>query len=133
MFPLLRSITPKMLRHFPQLDVAHAHYTRDYVIAAFTFFSVAVCLTFEVNASVERQYILGGIAFTSLILMLLGENKETRIQVIVAAAFATWDAHFASIYMGGYTYRLEHVPALLPPVHGMVSATAIALPASAPF
>ena len=122
-----------MLRHFPQMNVAHPHRTRDYVIAAFTFFCVAVCLNFEVNASLERQYILGGIAFVSLIMMLLGENKETRIQVIVAVAFATWGEHFASIYMGGYTYRFENVPAYVPPGHGMVYLTAIAMARSGLF
>lgn len=133
MFLLFSSVIPRMLRHFPQLNVAHAHRTRDYVIAAFTFFSVAVCLTFEVNASLERQYILGGIAFVSLIMMLLGENRETRLQVIVAVAFATWGEHFASIYMGGYTYRFENVPAYVPPGHGMVYLTAIALARSGLF
>ncbi|HKO29662.1 MAG TPA: hypothetical protein VJU54_00865 [Nitrospiraceae bacterium] len=122
-----------MLRHFPQLNVAHPHRTRDYVIAAFTFFSVVVCLTLEVNASLERQYILGGIAFVALIMMLLGENRETRLQVIVAVAFATWGEHFASIYMGGYTYRFENVPAYVPPGHGMVYLTAIALARSGLF
>ena len=130
---LLRSMIPGMLRHFPQLNVAHAHRTRDYVIAAFTFFSVVVCLGLEANASLERQYILGGIAFISLILMLLGENRETRLQVIVAVAFATWGEHFASIYMGGYTYRFENVPAYVPPGHGMVYLTAIALARSGLF
>ncbi len=122
-----------MLRHFPQINVAHAHRKRDYVIAAFTFFCVAVCLNFEVNASLERQYILGGIAFVSLIVMLLGENRETRMQVLVAVAFATWGEHFASIYMGGYTYRFENVPAYVPPGHGMVYLTAIALARSGLF
>ena len=122
-----------MLRHFPQSNVAHAHRIRDYVIAGFTFFCVAVCLNFEVNASLERQYILGGIAFVSLIMMLLGENRETRIQVVVAVAFATWGEHFASIYMGGYTYRFENVPAYVPPGHGMVYLTAIAMARSGLF
>ena len=122
-----------MFRHFPQVNVAHAHRTRDYVIAGFTFFCVAVCLNFEVNASLERQYILGGIAFVSLIMMLLGENRETRIQVVVAVAFATWGEHFASIYMGGYTYRFENVPAYVPPGHGMVYLTAIAMARSGLF
>jgi hypothetical protein len=122
-----------MLRHFPQLGVAHPHRTRDYVIAAYTFFAVAICLTFEVNASLERQYILGGIAFVSLLVMLLGEKREARIQVLVAVAFATWGEHFASIYMGGYTYRFENVPAYVPPGHGMVYLTAIALARSGLF
>ena len=133
MFLLLHSMIPSMLRHFPQLNVAHAHRTRDYVIAAFTFFSVVVCLTLELNASLERQYILGGIAFVSLIMMLLGENRETRLQVCVAVAFATWGEHFASIYMGGYTYRFENVPAYVPPGHGMVYLNAIALARSGLF
>lgn len=64
-----------MLRHFPELNVAHPHRTRDYVIAAYTFLAVAVCLTLEVNASLGRQYVLGGIAFVSLLVMLLGEKK----------------------------------------------------------
>jgi hypothetical protein len=122
-----------MLRHFPQLGVAHPHRTRDYVIAAYTFFAVAVCLTLEINASLERQYVLGGIAFVSLLVMLLGEKKDARIQVLVAVAFATWGEHFASIYMGGYTYRFENVPAYVPPGHGMVYLTAIAMARSGLF
>ena len=122
-----------MLRHFPESNVAHPHRTRDYVIAAYTFFAVAVCLTLEVNASLERQYVLGGIAFVSLLVMLLGEKRDARIQVLVAVAFATWGEHFASIYMGGYTYRFENVPAYVPPGHGMVYLTAIAMARSGLF
>lgn len=122
-----------MLRHFPELNVAHPHRTRDYVIAAYTFLAVAVCLTLEVNASLGRQYVLGGIAFVSLLVMLLGEKKDARIQVLVAVAFATWGEHFASIYMGGYTYRFENVPAYVPPGHGMVYLTAIAMARSGLF
>ncbi|MGH7182122.1 MAG: hypothetical protein ACREJN_09110 [Nitrospiraceae bacterium] len=122
-----------MLRHFPQVAVAHPHRIRDYVIAAYTFFAVAVCLTFEVDASLERQYILGGIAFVSLLVMLLGEKTEARMQVIVAVVFATWGEHFASIYMGGYTYRFGNVPAYVPPGHGMVYLTAIAMARSGLF
>jgi hypothetical protein len=122
-----------MLRHFPQLGVAHPHRTRDYVIAVYTFFAVAVCLTLEIDASLERQYVLGGIAFVSLLVMLLGEKRDARIQVLVAVAFATWGEHFASIYMGGYTYRFENVPAYVPPGHGMVYLTAIAMARSGLF
>ena len=129
----MKVLRSTMLRHFPQLDVAHPHRSRDYVIAAYTFFAVAICLTLEVNASLERQYVLGGIAFVSLLVMLLGEQREARLQVLVAVAFATWGEHFASIYMGGYTYRFENVPAYVPPGHGMVYLTAIAMARSGLF
>jgi hypothetical protein len=122
-----------MLRHFPQINVAHSHRKRDYVIAAFTFFCVAICMTFEVSGSVARQYALGVIALVSLIGFLLGENKEVRMQVVVAVAFTTIGEYVASVYMGGYTYRFENVPAYVPLGHGMVYLTSIALARSGLF
>jgi hypothetical protein len=122
-----------MLRHFPQINAAYAHRKRDYIIAAFTFFCVAVCMFFEVSGSLERQYALGGIALVSLIVMLLGESREVRTQVIVAVAFTTLGEYVASVYMGGYTYRFENVPAYVPLGHGMVYLTSIALARSGLF
>ena len=122
-----------MLRHFPQISAAYAHRKRDYIIAAFTFVCVAVCMTCEVSGSLERQYALGGIALVSLIVMLLGESREVRTQVIVAVAFTTIGEYVASVYMGGYTYRFENVPAYVPLGHGMVYLTSIALARSGLF
>ena len=76
---------------------------------------------------------MGLIAWTFLFGLLLGENKEVRMQVIIAVAFATLGEHFASIYMGGYTYRFGNVPAYVPPGHGMVYLTAVALARSGFF
>lgn len=122
-----------MLRHFPQINAAYAHRKRDYIIAAFTFFCVAVCMICEVSGSLERQYGLGAIALVSLIVMLLGESREVRTQVIVAVAFTTLGEYVASVYMGGYTYRFENVPAYVPLGHGMVYLTSIALARSGLF
>ena len=122
-----------MLRHFPQINTAYAHRKRDYIIAAFTFFCVAVCMSCEVSGSLERQYGLGAIALVSLIVMLLGESREVRTQVIVAVAFTTLGEYVASVYMGGYTYRFENVPAYVPLGHGMVYLTSIALARSGLF
>ena len=121
------------LRHFPNTDTASTHRRRDYGIAAFTFLSVAVSSLFEISASVERQHALGALAWVFLGALLLGENKETRVQVLIAVIFATLGEHFASIYMGGYTYRFENVPAYVPPGHGMVYLTAVALARSGLF
>ena len=123
----------RLLRHFPQINTAYVHRKRDYVIAAFTFFCVAVCMIFEVSGSVGRQYALGAIALACLIGFLLGENKEVRIQVLIAVAFTTIGEYVASVYMGGYTYRFENVPAYVPLGHGMVYLTSIALARSGLF
>jgi hypothetical protein len=120
-------------RHFPQADALTPHRMRDYGIAGFTFFSVAVSSTFEINASIERQQLLGVFAWFFLGVFLLGENRETKAQVAIAVLFATVGEHFASIYMGGYTYRFENVPAYVPPGHGMVYLTAVALARSGLF
>ena len=122
-----------MLRHFPEDNVAYPHRKRDYFIATFTFFCVAVCLISDANASLEKQNALGVCAWVFLIGCLLGENREIRMQVVIAVIFATIGEHFASPFMGGYTYRFENVPAYVPPGHGMVYLTAVALGRSGLF
>jgi len=116
-----------VLRHFPKLNIDYSHRKRDYIIAGFTFFCVAVCLISDANASMEKQNALGVSGWVFLIGLLLGENREVRMQVIIAVMFATIGEHFASVFMGGYTYRYSNVPAYVPPGHGMVYLTAVAL------
>lgn len=117
-----------MFRHFPAVNVVPAaHHKRDYYIAGFTFFCVAVCLVSDANADLAKQNALGVCGWVFLIGWLLGECKYVRMQVLIAVAFATVGEHFASVYMGGYTYRFGNVPAYVPPGHGMVYLTAVAL------
>ena len=122
-----------MLRHFPKLNVAYPHKKRDYFIAAFTFVCVAICLLSDAHAAMEKQNALGVCAWVFLIGLLLGEPVEVRVQVGIAVIFATMGEHFASPYMGGYTYRFGNVPAYVPPGHGMVYLTAVALARSGLF
>jgi hypothetical protein len=130
---LFETIGRVAFRHFPTAGALDTHRLRDYGIAAFTFLSVAVSCVMEISASVERQQLLGVFAWMFLGVLLLGENRETRAQVAIAVLFATVGEHFASIYMGGYTYRFENVPAYVPPGHGMVYLTAVALARSRLF
>jgi len=116
-----------MFHHFPKEGFEYPHRNRDYFIAGFTFFCVAVSLVIDGSADLEMQKTLGVIAWIFLTGLLVGENKEVRMQVIIAVAFATIGEHFASIYMEGYTYRFENVPYYVPPGHGMVYLTAVAL------
>ncbi len=122
-----------MLRHFPQINKAYPHRKRDYFIAIFTFFCVAVCLLSDANADMIKQNALGICGWMFLLALLLGENREIRMQVGIAVAFATIGEHFASPFMGGYTYRFHNVPAYVPPGHGMVYLTAVALARSGLF
>ena len=109
------------------------HNQRDYFIAAFTFISVAGCLISDGSGSQQWQYALGVFAWFFLFCLLMGETVSVRMQVIVAVAFATVGENFASPYLGGYIYRFENVPAYVPPGHGMVYLTALALSRSGLF
>ncbi|WP_074747074.1 hypothetical protein [Nitrosospira multiformis] len=122
-----------MLRNFPRPDTPYAHRMRDYFIATLTFLCVAISLNLDATGSLAQQNFMGLIAWTFLFGLLIGENKEVRMQVIIAVAFATAGEHFASIYMQGYTYRFGNVPAYVPPGHGMVYLTAVALARSGLF
>ncbi len=122
-----------MLRNFPPHDISCSHRFRDYLIAGVTFLCVAISLNLDASGSIEQQNNMGLLAWTILAGFLLGENREVRMQVIVAVAFATLGEHFASIYMEGYTYRFGNVPAYVPPGHGMVYLTAVALARSGFF
>ena len=122
-----------MLRHFPLPGINYPHKQRDYFIAVFTFFCVAICLLTDANSTIAKQNALGVCGWVFLIGLLLGETLETRLQVGVAVIFATIGEHFASPYMGGYIYRFHNVPAYVPPGHGMVYLTAVALARSGLF
>jgi hypothetical protein len=116
-----------MLRHFPPIDIEVNHKKRDYFIVAFAFVAVTLCFFIDSVASIELQYALGVAGWASLIFLLLGECKYVRAQVFIAVTFATIGENFASIFMAGYTYRLENVPAFVPPGHGIVYLTAVVL------
>ena len=122
-----------MLSNFPRPNTIYPHRIRDYFIAMLTFVCVAISLNLDASGSLEQQRNMGLLAWTFLIGLLIGENKEVRMQVIIAVAFATLGEHFASIYMQGYTYRFGNVPAYVPPGHGMVYLTAVALARSGFF
>jgi hypothetical protein len=116
-----------MLRHFPAVDIEVVHKQRDYYIIAFAFVAVALCFLIDSVASIELQYALGVAGWISLIIILASECKYVRAQVFVAVTFATIGENFASIYMSGYTYRLENLPWFVPPGHGLVYLTAIVI------
>jgi hypothetical protein len=121
-----------LLRHFPEPGL-YGHQRRDYVIAGITFFCVAFGLVRDAGSTLPEQNFLGVCAWLFLLSFLYGESYETRVQVLIAVCFATIGEHFASPFMGGYTYRFHNVPAYVPPGHGMVYLTAVVLARSGLF
>lgn len=115
------------LPHFPPPNIEAEHKRRDYFIAGFTFVSTTICLTIDGFAPQYMQYVLAFFGWLFLLAFLRGECKYVRTQVAVAIMFAVVGEYFASVYMKGYIYRFENVPAYVPAGHGLVYLTAVAL------
>ena len=115
------------LPHFPAVDIVAKHDRRDYFIATFTFFGTTICLTADGFTPQFMQFVLAFFGWLFLLSFLRGECKYVRTQVAVAVMFAVVGEYFASIYMKGYVYRFENVPAYVPAGHGLVYLTAVAL------
>ncbi|MEE9423643.1 MAG: hypothetical protein V3V18_01535 [Methylococcales bacterium] len=131
---VLRTIREtSVLRLFGYVHAQLGGSYRDYVISCITFISIALCLVLDANSTPTFQTLLGMFAWMFLIWLLKGECAHVRAQVIIAIMFATIGEHFASPYMGGYIYRFQNVPAYVPPGHGMVYLTAVALARSELF
>ena len=74
-----------------------------------------------------RRRALGVITWGVLLLILRGERRDVRAQVAIVILVATAMEYTASGLVGLYTYRLENVPLFVPPGHGLLYLTALAL------
>lgn len=99
----------------------------DLVIAWTTFVGIALCLYLDSFHDLALQNALGKCAWVVLIGLLIWETSLVRLQVLIAVLFATLGEHFASGLMQGYLYHFHNIPAYVPPGHGMVYLTAVAL------
>lgn len=107
--------------------------SRDYVIAAIVFTCVSIGLFLDSAASLSGQYALGACAWVILFALLRGEDNRVRLQVAIVVAVATLCEYVFAPAYHIYIYRFDNVPAYIPPGHGMVYLTAVALARSQLF
>ncbi|HYO39616.1 MAG TPA: hypothetical protein VER39_08165 [Nocardioidaceae bacterium] len=74
-----------------------------------------------------QQRGLGALTWAVLVVALWRVAPEVRAATVVVVAFATVVEYVFSPTLGVYTYRLHNVPAFVPPGHGLVYLSAIAL------
>ena len=73
------------------------------------------------------QILLGLVTVLALVVALRAVSPERRAQTLVVVAVATCGEIVGSIVWGLYTYRLENLPAFVPPAHGLVYLGGVAL------
>ena len=101
---------------------------RDIGIAAFVaLIWIPAALALDVGAGLTRQYLIGAATWACLLALLRGESRMARIQVGIVVEYATAIEYIFSDWLGAYVYRLNNVPAFVPPGHGLVYLAALAL------
>ena len=105
--------------------------SRDGQIAAGVALWVLVVLGLDTAVGLSGQRLLGAGTWVLLLVVLRGEDRATRVQVGVVVAYATVIEYVFADWLGVYVYRLENVPAFVPPGHGLVYLAAFAIGRSA--
>lgn len=104
---------------------------RDAALPALVAVWVLVVLGLDTQATLTQQRLLGLGTWLLLLAVLKGETVAVRAQVAVVVAFASVVEYVFAGWLGVYVYRLENVPAFVPPGHGLVYLAALCLGRSA--
>ena len=92
---------------------------------------VPLVLLLDRDAGIWAQRALGVGTWLLLLALLRRETPLVRAQVAVVVAFATAVEYTFSPLLEVYVYRLDNVPAFVPPGHGLVYLCALAIGRSA--
>jgi hypothetical protein len=89
--------------------------------------SLACLLAADHFVSREGELALGAVTWIALIAVLARLRAERAAQVVGVVAFATLAEFTGSILWGVYRYRLHNLPLFIPPAHGIVFLSGLAL------
>ncbi|MCW2966028.1 MAG: hypothetical protein JWO17_3280 [Actinomycetia bacterium] len=88
---------------------------------------LAALLALDHYASYPEQLALGALTWVVLAAVLTRVPAERRAQALGVVAFATIGEVTGSLIWGVYSYRLHNLPLFVPPAHGLVYLTGLAL------
>lgn len=92
---------------------------------------ITLVLVMDSHAGIAVQRCLGLATWGVLAAFLAREAPLVRVQTLVVVVFASCVEYTFSPLLGVYVYRLDNVPAYVPPGHGLVYLAALAIGRSA--
>jgi hypothetical protein len=92
---------------------------------------LAALLAVDHYATYPGQLALGALTWLVLAVALTRVPAERRVQALGVVAFATVGEVTGSLVWGVYSYRLHNLPLFVPPAHGLVYLTGLALATAA--
>jgi hypothetical protein len=105
--------------------------------APLTFAGLVLCviagfLALDHFATAGEQLLLGAATWAILIAACAPLSREDRARALLVVLVATCAEVLGSIVLGAYTYRLENLPAFVPPGHGLVFLAGLSISRSGP-
>jgi hypothetical protein len=93
---------------------------------------IAGFLALDHFATADEQLLLGAATWLVLIASVAPLSREDRARALLVVLVATCAEVLGSIVLGAYTYRLENLPAFVPPGHGLVYLAGLRISQSGP-
>ncbi|HZR96082.1 MAG TPA: hypothetical protein VFA56_10330 [Gaiellaceae bacterium] len=90
---------------------------------------LAALLALDTQVGYHGQLALGALTWAVLLAALVPLRPLARAQTLGVVAFATIGEVAGSLVWGVYTYRLHNLPLFIPPAHGLVYLSGLALAA----
>jgi hypothetical protein len=103
---------------------------RWYVVAGPAY--LVALLAVDTRLGYNGQLVLGGLTWVLLLAALRPLPALARAQAFGVVAFATIGEVTGSLVWGVYRYRLHNLPLFIPPAHGLVYLSGLALAALVP-
>jgi hypothetical protein len=100
--------------------------------AATVLVVIAAFLGLDAGASAYEQLVIGAATWALLFAACKPLSPEERGRVALVVLVATAAEVMGSIVLGAYTYRLENLPAFVPPGHGLVYLAGLQISRSGP-
>jgi hypothetical protein len=93
---------------------------------------IAGFLALDHFATADEQLLLGAATWAILIASCAPLDREDRARALLVVVVASCAEVLGSIVLGAYTYRLENLPAFVPPGHGLVYLAGLSISRSGP-
>ena len=99
--------------------------------AAMVLCVIAGFLALDHFANADEQLLLGAATWLILIVSCVSLDREDRARALMVVVVASCAELLGSIVLGAYTYRLDNLPAFVPPGHGLVFLAGLRISQSA--
>jgi hypothetical protein len=111
--------------------------TKNPLTAPLPFAALVLCviagfLALDQFANADEQLLLGAATLAILIAACVPLEREDRARALLVVLVASCAEVLGSLVLGAYTYRLDNLPAFVPPGHGLVYLAGLRISQSRP-